>query len=311
MITRDMEILNFQNIEVENAVSLSKISQCFSQNTEDHLSAVVIRDPYDYFDFLMYDLVSKKKSILFTQDIVNQMKRKNKKEFLAWFKGLNFFPFYNPQISFLDMKKRLPEALDWLECFDYAVPYEEIDLFLENVQPNINIIKHKEKKLIFSLSEQKEEAGMFVEKDLALYDKTLELWREIKNNNFKPLVSAREKRENLLNREQMKDRYKGIVGKITSHSIIGWAMKKDEIECVTIAVFKNGELLHRAKADQLRKDIKEKNIHPTGKCGFHITFDHLTFMSSDKIVVKIIPDNATLEMGNNALSFLDPTTKPI
>ena len=306
MTAENIEILNFQNIEIANARTLEKISQCFSQNTQDHLSIVIIRNPYDYFDFLMYDLVSKKKSILFTQDIVNQMKRKKKREFLVWFKGLNFFPFYSPQVSYLDIKKSLPEALDYLECFDYAIPYEEIDLFLKNVPLNINITKHKEKKLIFSLGELKEEAGIFVEKDLALYDKTMELWREIKNNNFRPLASTREKRENLLNKEQVKDRYKGIVGRITSHSIVGWAMKKDEMECVAIAIYKNGELLHRAKADQLRKDIKERNIHPTGKCGFHITFDHPAFASGDQIIVKIMPDNVTLDMGSNALSFLDP-----
>lgn len=302
---QEIEILNFHKIKIVNAKILTKKSQCFSQDTQDNLSIVIIRNPYDYFDFQMHNLIRGKRSILFTQDIINSMKKMKGKEFLDWFKGLNFFPFYNPQISQLDMKKRVPEALENLECFDYIIPYEEIDLFLKNAPLNINISKYEEEKLIFSLGEYKEEAKIFIEKDLVLYDKTVELWREIKDNNFKPLEEKRKARENLSKREEIKNRYKGVAGRITSHSIIGWAMRKDETEYVMIAIYKNGELLHETKADQVREDIKERGIHPTGRCGFHVTFDHPTFSSGDKVMVKIIPDNIILAMGSNALNFLD------
>lgn len=304
MIAHDIEILNFQNIKIANAGTVDTISQCFGPNNRDCLSAVIIRDPYDYFDYQMYDLLSNKKSILFTQEIINKMKRERGKLFLEWFKELNFIPFHNPQLSHLDIKKRLPEALDLLECFDYVVPYEEIDLFLKNIPFDIQISKPKESKMIFSLGLHRKEADLFVAKDLILYEKTAALWKEIRDSNFRPLLSARKKRENLFNKKQAKDRYKGMVGRITSNSIIGWAMKKGDMTCVEISIYKDGKLLQKAKADQLRKDIREREIHPTGKCGFHITFDQPTFSSGDRVTVKILPDNVTLDMGNSALSFL-------
>lgn len=302
---QEVEILDFHNLEIDNADVLHRVSQCFSKNRQDRLSVVIIRNPYDFFEFQIHDLISKKSSILFTQDIIESMKKMGGKEFLGWLKRLNFFPFYDPQVVYLDNKKRLIEAIECLECFDYVVPYDEIDLFKKNISVAISITRYEEEKLIFSLGESKMEAKIFIEKDLVLYDKALKLWREIKNNNFKPLESAKVTREKFLNKEQTKDKYKGILGRITSNSIIGWAMKKGEKECVTIEIYKNGKLLRKAKADQMRQDIKQRGIHPTGQCGFFVTFDHPTFTNGDLVKIKIIPDNVILDMGLDAVSFLN------
>ncbi len=104
-----------------------------------------------------------------------------------------------------------------------------------------------------------------------------------------------------------KDKYKGIIGRITSHSITGWVMKKDEKEPVAIELYKNAKLLKKIKADQRRQDIKKIGIHPTGECGFHIVFSSPAFSSADRVEAKIIPDGVVLDLGKEVVKFLHDT----
>jgi len=118
------------------------------------------------------------------------MKKLDNEAFLKWLETLNFIPFYNPQTFQLDTCKRSSVAIENLESFDYVVPYEEIDTFLENISSDITISKEEEEenKLLFALDAQRENklVKKFIGKDIELYERSLKLWELVKTNNFKP-----------------------------------------------------------------------------------------------------------------------------
>ncbi len=309
---KKIEVHHFQNLTIENAkVTNNPLMQAKSEE-ESKLSIVFVRDPYAYFDYLLFDYLTHKRSILFTQDIINNMKKLNNASFLQWFETLNFIPFYNPQTFQLDVSKRSFTAIENLESFDYVVPYEEIDIFLENVASDLKIIKGKEERLLFSLSSQKENKSLatFIGKDLELYKRALELWEIIKTNNFKPLGVLIERKKSSENTPleiepyKMKN-YKGISGKITSHSIFGWVYHKEKQEITVISIYKNDTFLCIVKADKMRGDLKKQQLHPTGQCGFEVIFDKPTFQKGDKVEIKILPDKTILPLGKDVKHFLE------
>ena len=215
-----VEVHNFQNLTMENAIVMSIPLKEAKAEEADLFSVVFVRDPYAYFDALLFDYLTHKRSLLFTQDIINNMKKFDNETFLQWFKTLNFIPFYNPQTFQLDSKKRTATALENLESFDYVVPYEEIDIFLKNVSPDITISRGKEEKLLFSFSSQRENVltEEFIGKDMELYERSVELWELVKKNNFKPLRSlisrkkAAEKTHSAQKLEEMQKYTKTVLG---------------------------------------------------------------------------------------------------
>ena len=306
-----IEVQNFQNLRIENATSRNHPLTQAKDEEEDLLTIAFIRDPYAYFDYLLFDYVQHKRSILFTQDIIQNITKLDNKAFLTWFDRLNFIPFYDPQTFQLDISKRSLTAIENLESFDYVVPYEEIDIFLENVSFDINIYKEEETQSLFSLSTQCDHdiISKFIAKDLKLYERSLELWALVKQNDFKPLRSLIDRKKSLgttrteVGSHQLEN-YKGIVGQITSNSIIGWVFHKDKEESVTVEIYKNDTLLSTVKADKMRADLKKREIHPTGQCGFEAIFNEATFQNGDKIEVKILPDEILLPFGKNVQAFL-------
>ncbi len=308
---KKIEIHHFQNLTIKNAKTITTPLIQAKPEEADTLSVVFIRDPYAYFDTLLFDYLQHKRSILFTQDIINNMKKLDHTSFLQWFDTLNFIPFYNPQTFQLNISKISLIAIENLESFDYVIPYEEIDLFLENVAPHLKIIKVKENKLIFSLSSQKEKEILtkFIGKDLELYARASELWELVKKNNFKPLGSLIERKKSLDNTpslmkpNKMKN-YNGVAGKITSYSIVGWVHHKEKEEIIKISIYKNNTFLCRVKANKMREDLKKQKLHLTGICGFEVIFDELTFQKGDNIEIKILPDNIILPLGKGVKDFL-------
>ena len=310
-----MIIYHFQNLDIANATLKTQPIVLWQEtdetaNTEKkEMRVVFIRDPYDYFDALLFTYLKEKRSILFTQDIINHMKKDDNKTFITWLGTINFIPLYNPQTFQLDISKKLENALTNLEQFDYVVPYEEIDLFLEKVPSNITISKKEERKLSFSMYVHKRHplAEKFVGMDVKLYEKACELWDIVKKHDFKPLGTLIERKKAIQNNTpSSQKKYIGVLGKITSHYIRGWVInKKNPQNAVTsVSIYKNGKFLCILKAEKMREDLKKQKIHPTGKCGFEMTFDDVTFNYGDKIEVKILPEKVNLPLGDDAKIFL-------
>jgi len=308
---KNIEIHNFHNLTIENAqVTIHPLNQP-KEEKKDTLSVVFVRDPYAYFDYLMFDYLEHKRSLLFTQDIINHMKEFSSKNFLHWFDTLNFIPFYNPQTFQLDSAKRLESAIDNLRSFDYVVPYDEIDSFLEKFSSELWISTENHKKLLFSLEAQKNHTltDKLISKDLELYDESIKLWNLVKKNNFKPLRSLIERKKPIDNAVSQQDsdllqQYKGLAGKITSNSIRGWIFHKVKGETIIVSIFKNNDFVCIAKANKMREDLKRQHIHPTGECGFEVIFDLEMFKRGDKVEVKILPHNTPLPLGIDSKNFL-------
>ncbi len=312
---KKIEILNFHHLQTENAKNITKPLDQAAIEDRESLAVVVVRDPYDYFDSLLLEYLTTEKSILFTQDIINHMKELDGKSFFQWFDGLNFIPFQNPQTFHLDIRKRVPQALENLESFDYVVPYEAIDTFLEKVAPGIKISKRSEKRLLFSLSSLRGEelTEKYIGKDNELYRKALELWELTEESGYKTLPSllggkriSQRKKEEEQEKEKSKKMqlYRGVAGRISEKFIAGWVFHKEELEKVTVGIYKNGTFLCAAKADRMREDLKKQHIHPTGECGFEVRFDEATFKKGDKVEIRILPEKIPLTLGGNIKEFL-------
>ncbi len=314
---KKIEILNFHNLRIDNTYTANKVSDKAKNKHEDSLKVVFIRDPYEYFNYFLYDFLIHKRSQLFTRDIISHLRSLNNEDFLAWFDSLRLIPFYCPQIYQFDISKSISIAMKKLEGFDYVVPYEEIDLFIENVAPDIVVEREEIKKLKFSLDSQKGNrlVEKFVSKDLALYSRSQELWALSKKNDYKPLgllLESKESSKDLKNEtkpkrtkkpSQMQD-HRGISGGIRDSTIAGWVFHKEKKEAVVLRIYHNNRFLCMTKADKFRKDLIDQGIHPTGGCGFKVEFSKPIFKKGDKIEVRILPDNILLPFGPKVKEFL-------
>lgn len=302
---KKLKILNFQNLKIENAEIIKKPLFQDAEQEDDILSVVFVREPYEYFDALLFDYLFNQKSLLFSQDIIKHMKELGNDAFLEWLDSMNFVPFYNPQTYWLDHSKRPSIAIEMLECFDYVVPYENIRLFLEHVPSDIMIAEKTEKKLVFSLESQRQTvlADAFIEKDMKLYERSLELWDRIKRDGYRPLQLRKE----ILERQKSpaKKRYQGVAGRMTARELHGWVFDTKNDRPVEIAVYRNGELLSKVKADKKREDLIKQNIHTTGECGFEVSFDKPIFKRGDSVEVMILPDKVLLKLGTSVRDFLE------
>ncbi|MEA1952841.1 MAG: hypothetical protein U9O24_00425 [Campylobacterota bacterium] len=299
------EVHNFQNLIIENAdIIYNPLSQ--EKEKKNQFSVIFIRDPYEYFDYLLFDYLQSKKSILFTQDILVNIKKLDNVSFLEWFRTLNFIPFYNPQIFQLDTSKRLSFAIDNLERFDYVVPYDKIDIFLDKTSLKIKIKKIKEEKNIFLLSEIKENkiVNEFIEKDIKLYKRAKKLWELTKENSFKPLREIIEQKPIYTQVHETKD-FKGASGMVNEKSIRGYALNIKTQKILTLNIYKNKKLICTTTANEIRKDMVDKFNLSTGKCGFFVKFDKSTFKKGDKIDIIIVPENIRLPLVGDAIKFLE------
>ena len=300
------EILHFQNITVENAQIA--INPLISQKveTKNTISVVFIRNPYEYFDYLLFDYLDNKRSILFTKEIKKQLKKLNATDFLVWLDTLNFIPLYNPQTFQLDVRKRLKFAIENLERFDYVVPYEEIDLFLENVSLKLDIQIVKENKHSFSLSSVKESSLVtkFTEKDNLLYIEAKKLWNLSKENDFKSLKELIEQKTVYVDMNETEN-FKGASGVMNEKSIRGYALNLNSQKSLNIEIYINNQLLCTTKADMTRKDIADKFQHSNEECGFLINFDKPTFKKGDDVDIIIVPENIRVPIVGNAQKFLE------
>jgi len=159
--------------------------------------------------------------------------------------------------------------------------------------------------LLFALDAQRENklVKKFIGKDIELYERSLKLWELVKTNNFKPLRTLINHNKSK-GKDQKINNYKGIVGQITSNSIVGWVYHKEKQSNTVISIYKNGIFLRMLRADIMREDLKKQQIHPTGECGFEAVFDEPTFRKGDKVEIKILPEKTILPLGKNAKDFL-------
>ncbi len=87
----------------------------------------------------------------------------------------------------------------------------------------------------------------------------------------------------------------GVIDKITSNSISGWAKYVHNDKSPVVEVFVNEKVVMTSLADHFRADLKDKKIHKTGICGFNI---NMKLKKGDKVSVKVVDDVNYLKNSN-------------
>lgn len=298
-ILTTLKILNFQHLTIKNAIIYTKPFENIDLKYEDQSTAIIVKDPYEYFNQELYNHIYYKMSPKLSKEAIKAVNTLENKDFLEWFDKLNCYPLINPQTFYLDIRKNMHKTMDNLELFDYVVPYEKLDIFLKNISPEVKIQKNTTNNLPFSLEHLKEHKLIekFIGKDLQLYEKSKELWELSQSNNYKSLKVILERKEE---RQKL---YHGMVGLINETSIKGWVIHKEHSESILVGIYKNNILLEKTVANIMRPDIQKKINHSTGLCGFEVTFENITFLKKDEIEVKTLLDDVSLKLGENAKKF--------
>lgn len=60
----------------------------------------------------------------------------------------------------------------------------------------------------------------------------------------------------------------GVIDVFNPTKISGWVFEKDSEDSVEVVLKHNDNIIAKTVADMHRKDLKEKQMHPTGNCGF-------------------------------------------
>ena len=88
---------------------------------------------------------------------------------------------------------------------------------------------------------------------------------------------------------------KGVIDKVTKNSVSGWAMYVHSDKSPIVEIIVNAKVITTVLADSYRPDLKEKNLHKTGKCGFNT---NVKLKRDDKVSVKVIDDVNYLKNSN-------------
>jgi len=66
--------------------------------------------------------------------------------------------------------------------------------------------------------------------------------------------------------------------------IAGWATGSDPNEPVKISLFVNGKEIAHTLADKLRKPLRDRGVHPSGRCGFIFKFKESDHLKIDDVI---------------------------
>jgi|GEM_PF-2754948 len=303
---RKWELLYFQHDEVDGVLLRTTPLIGVKRPDETLLSTVIVRNPYDYFDAMLNDYLITKKSLLFSEEMEAQVKKLDSEAFLRWLEGLHFLPFYNPQIYYLDAKKRLQEATDNLQNFEYVVPYEEVDAFVSHTGIPLKIASAKKSAYPFRMRDVRDESLVekYIGKDKRLYEEVMRLWREIETHDYRPLAQVMHRMPPMIPLHQAEG-YRGGCGGMNAKMVRGFAFKLGRAEPLEVAIYRNKELLVRTKADTPREELQKKFALPSNRCGILVNFEEETIFPGDRIDILIMPEGIKLPISGQAEKYLN------
>src|SRR5688572_17886283 len=89
----------------------------------------------------------------------------------------------------------------------------------------------------------------------------------------------------------------GRVVQAETDRVVGWAIGADPAQPILVSLIVNGKSIAKALADRARPGLKEREIHPTGNCGFlfRLTSDQ-RLRVGDEVTVKPLDDAADFEI---------------
>jgi hypothetical protein len=93
----------------------------------------------------------------------------------------------------------------------------------------------------------------------------------------------------------------GVVDKLNSELISGWACLVHSNEAANVQIYINGNLALTVSADRFRKDLCDSERHRNGKCGFVIKPSDYNVTLKGDIMVKVENDVTCLKNGRVTL----------
>ncbi len=89
----------------------------------------------------------------------------------------------------------------------------------------------------------------------------------------------------------------GCVDLISKDRIKGWVFDVRHKEVVEVEIYCDDKIVTTVKANEYRKDLKDKSIHDSGYCGFNVSLSKFNF-SNQKCQIKVIAKNDVRPLRN-------------
>lgn len=100
----------------------------------------------------------------------------------------------------------------------------------------------------------------------------------------------------------------GRLAKVDDRGLTGWAIGNDSQIPVELAVLINGEERFRIVADEFRQDLRDRGVHPDGKCGFRLLWPEGTDIEDgDEVEIRPIGANVAIHSNPTRLNNYLPT----
>lgn len=91
----------------------------------------------------------------------------------------------------------------------------------------------------------------------------------------------------------------GVIDVVNSEYISGWAKYVHDLnKSCEVELILNDNVVVKTVANQFRQDLKDKNMHNTGLCGFKIPVSQFSLKKGDKVSVKVCDDVEFLNNSN-------------
>ncbi len=87
----------------------------------------------------------------------------------------------------------------------------------------------------------------------------------------------------------------GRIGSITKDKIIGWGKYLHSNEVAIVELYINNSLVSSTEAKDFRQHVVDKNIHPTGHCGYYFDLSEFPLKDGDNVSVKLSKDVVFLD----------------
>lgn len=176
-----------------------------------------------------------------------------------------------------------------LELFDYVVPVEHINEFFEKQSTDITVNEPEKRKTYIKPSLLRD--ADIVKKDIEIYQYALELYNLSKTKSLKSIY------DHFSNIPKAK----GLVDKINRRHIYGWVFFEGRDDICEVELIVDGLKLKPVESDIFRKGVKERGMHPTGRCGFRFDVKNIHLTKDSDIQVRTKETDEVVPFSKKAL----------
>jgi hypothetical protein len=187
---------------------------------------------------------------------------------VKWLKSIDFNYLFNTQTLYLDIGKDITKALTHLYNIDYVGVMDETPNFLKTMGVEFGFDSNQKKvpqenistnKYGFDLNNNNTRLALlpFIDKDIIIYEEAKRIATVQKRLYEIPANTD-------------------IIGYVDSKEgkyITGWCRSVKSLRKVSLEFRIKKKVVAIAEAEDFRQGLKDKKIHPTGRCAFKVELD--------------------------------------